>query len=252
MKKIKLTVVIITKNEEKRLLPCLESVEWADEIIVLDDESTDQTCRIAEEFGARVIKRKMDIEGKHRNFGYAQAKNEWVLSLDADERVTLELRDEIIELLHSSPDKPGYNIPRRNYIGDYWVRFGGWYPSAQMKLFRKDKFKWEEVEVHPRAFLASGRAGFLKNDIIHYSYKDFTDFLNKMNRQTTWEAKKWVDDGRKMSLARALWKTIDRFFRTYVRKQGHKDGFTGFMVAFFAGLYQIISYVKYWEIKEKQ
>ena len=162
-----LTVVIITKNEEARLLSCLESVSWADEIVVFDDESTDMTRQIAEGFGARVIKRRMDVEGRHRNFGYAQAKNDWVLSLDADERVTAELRDEIIALLKNGPDTTGYNIPRRNYIGEYWVRYGGWYPSAQMKLFRKDKFKWEEVEVHPRAFL-QGVAGFLKNDIINY------------------------------------------------------------------------------------
>ena len=247
--KAPLSVVIITKNEEARLKPCLESVSWADEVIVLDDESIDNTCKTAQDFGARVIKRRMDVEGRHRNFGYSQAKNDWVLSLDADERVTPELRDEIIELLKKGPDTMGYNIPRRNYIGDYWVRYGGWYPAAQMKLFRKDKFKWEEVEVHPRAFL-QGVAGFLKNDIIHYSYRDFSDFLNKINKQTTWEAKKWIDDRRPMGLAKAAWRAIDRFYRTYYSKQSKKDGFVGFMVAFFAGLYQIISYAKYWEMKQ--
>jgi len=245
-----LTVVIITKNEESRLLPALESVSWADEVIVLDDESTDSTCKLAEDFGARVIKRKMDVEGVHRNFGYAQAKNDWVLSLDADERVTLELRDEIIGLFKNGFTTTGYNIPRRNYIGDYWVRYGGWYPSGQMKLFRKDKFKWEEVEVHPRAFLTGGAAGHLKGDIIHFSYRDFSDFLAKLNKQTTWEAKKWVDDKRLMSLGKAMWRAIDRFYRSYYSKKGKQDGFVGFMVAVFAGLYQIISYAKYWEMKE--
>jgi glycosyltransferase involved in cell wall biosynthesis len=247
--KVPLSVVIITKNEEKRLVPCLESVAWADEIIVLDDESADRTAQIADDFGAKVIKRKMDVEGTHRNFGYAQAKNDWVLSLDADERVTPELRDEIIELFKKGFSTTGYNIPRRNYIGDYWVRYGGWYPSSQMKLFRKDKFKWEEVEVHPRAFL-QGVAGFLKNDIIHYSYRDFSDFLNKVNKQTTWEAKKWVDDKRPMGLFKAGWRAIDRFYRTYYSKQAKKDGFMGFMVAFFAAFYQIASYAKYWEAKQ--
>lgn len=247
--KVPLTVMIMAKNEETRLLPALESVSWADEIIVLDDESSDKTCQMAEEFGARVIKRRMDVEGRHRNFGYAQAKNDWVLSLDADERVTPELRDEIMDLFAKGTATTGYNIPRRNYIGDYWVRYGGWYPSAQMKLFRKDKFKWEEVEVHPRAFL-DGVAGFLKNDIIHYSYRDFSDFLNKLNKQTSWEAKKWVDDKRPISLGKAVWRAIDRFRRTYYSKNGKKDGFIGFMVAFFAALYQIVSYAKYWELKK--
>jgi len=247
--KAPLSVMIMAKNEETRLGPCLESVAWADEIIVLDDESTDATCKIADDFGARVIKRKMDVEGRHRNFGYAQAKNDWVFSLDADERVTPQLRDEIIGLFRKGPTTTGYNIPRRNYIGDYWVRYGGWYPSAQMKLFRKDKFKWEEVEVHPRAFLTGGVAGYLKNDIIHYSYRDFSDFLNKLNKQTSWEAKKWFDDKRPMGLGRALWRTVDRFCRSYYSKKSKKDGFIGFMVAFFAGLYQIMSYAKYWELK---
>lgn len=248
--KAPLTVVIITKNEEARLSPAMESVAWADEIIVLDDESTDKTVQIAEDFGARVIRRRMDVEGTHRNFGYAQAKNDWVLSLDADERATPELRDEIIDLFKKGFTTTGYNIPRRNYIGDYWVRYGGWYPSSQMKLFRKDKFKWEEVEVHPRAFLEGGTAGFLKGDIIHYSYRNFGDFLTKLNKQTTWEAKKWVDDKRPMNFAKALWRAIDRFYRSYYSKQGKKDGFIGFIVAVFSALYQIMSYAKYWEIKE--
>jgi len=247
--KVALTVVIITKNEEARLLPALESVKWADEIIVLDDESADGTCKLAEDFGCRVIKRRMDVEGTHRNFGYAQSKNDWVLSLDADERVTPELSDEIIDLFKKGFSTTGYNIPRRNYIGDYWVQYGGWYPSAQMKLFRKDKFKWEEVEVHPRAFLKDGVAGYLKGDIIHYSYRDFSDFLNKLNKQTSWEAKKWVDDKRPMSLGKAIWRAVDRFYRSYYSKKAKKDGFVGFMVAFFAALYQIMSYAKYWERK---
>ncbi len=248
--KVPLTVVIITKNEESRIRPCLESVAWADEIIVLDDESADNTCQIAAEFGAKVIKRRMDVEGRHRNFGYAQARNDWVLSLDADERVTPGLRDEIVELFKNGFSTTGYNIPRRNYIGDYWVRYGGWYPSAQMKLFKKDKFKWEEVDVHPRAFLTDGAAVCLKNDIIHYSYRDFSDFLAKLNKQTSWEAKKWVDDKRPMGLFKALWRAIDRFYRTYHSKQAKRDGFVGFVVAFFAGLYQITSYAKYWEMKK--
>jgi len=248
--KVPISVMIIAKNEEKNLRGCIRSVEWADEVIVLDDASTDATVEIAQGLGARIIQRKMDVEGRHRNFGYAQAKNNWVLSLDADERVMPELRDEIAELFKKGPDTAGYNIPRRNYIGDYWVKHGGWYPSAQMKLFRKDKFKWEEVEVHPRAFLEDGPAGCLKNDIIHYSYRDFGDFLSKMNKQTTWEAKKWVDDKRKMGLARALRKSVDRFLRTYIGKKGFKDGFVGFMVAIFAGLYQIITFAKYWEAKK--
>src|SRR3989338_6149860 len=247
--KAALSVVIITKNEEARLLAALESVSWADEVIVLDDESADNTRRLAEDFGCRVIKRKMDIEGIHRNYGYAQAKNEWVLSLDADERVTAELKEEIIKILEEGADCNVFSMPFRNFIGDYWIRWGGWYPAYKDRLFRKGHFRYEEAGVHPRVFY-DGKCGRLKGDILHYSYRNFSDFMAKLNALTTLEAKKWVDDKRRMSFGRAAWRAIDRFYRRYYSKKGRRDGFAGFMVAVFAGLYQIISYAKYWEIKK--
>ncbi|MBN3039012.1 MAG: glycosyltransferase family 2 protein [Candidatus Omnitrophica bacterium] len=249
--KTPLSVVVITKNEEANIKDCLDSVNWAGEIVVVDDNSSDKTIEIAQRFTDRIFERKMDIEGRHRNWAYAQAKHSWVLSLDADERVTPELKDEIIRTLKDPGEIKGFAVPRRNYIGRYWVKNGGWYPSAQLKLFKKEDFKWEEAEVHPRAEL-NGAWGTLKSDLIHYSYKGFADFLNKMNKQTTFEAQKWFRDGRKMGLGRALWRTYDRFMRTFFRKKAHKDGFVGFMVSIFAGLYQILSYAKYWELKQMQ
>ncbi|MEI8345577.1 MAG: glycosyltransferase family 2 protein, partial [Candidatus Omnitrophota bacterium] len=118
--KVKLSIVIITKNEAARIEECLKSVaDWADEIVLVDDQSTDQTVAIAKKFTDRVYERRMDIEGKHRNYAYSLASNEWVLSLDADERVTPELRQEISVLLEKGPDCNGYAIPRRNFIGSY-------------------------------------------------------------------------------------------------------------------------------------
>jgi glycosyltransferase involved in cell wall biosynthesis len=249
--KVPLSVVILTKNEEANIRECLESVYgWADEIIVVDDESTDRTREIASSYADKVIVRRMDIEGKHRNWAYGQARNLWVLSLDADERVTEELKQEIREVLKDPGDYVGFTIPRKNFIGNYWVRFGGWYPSAQLKLFRKDKFKWEEVQVHPRAFL-EGKCGHLKSDLIHYSYKDIADFLQKLNRQTTLEAQKWIMQGKKMKTLRFIWRMIDRFLRSYIRKKGYKDGFYGFVVASFSALYQFISLLKYKEMMRK-
>ena len=251
MDKIGVSVVVLTKNEEANIKDCLNSVAgWADEIIVVDDESSDNTVRIAKEYTDKILIKKMDIEGRHRNWAYAQAENDWVLSLDADERLTKELQDEITQALSTNKEYNAFNMPRKNYIGDYWVKHGGWYPSAQLRLFKKDKFKYEEVSVHPRAFL-DGECGSLTSDMIHYSYKDFTDFLNKQNRQTTLEAEKWFNGNKPMTLSRFMRRTIDRFMRTYIRKKAYKDGFMGFMVALFAGLYQIISYAKYWEMKRK-
>lgn len=245
--KTTLSAVILTKNEEARISKCLDSVKWTDEIIIVDDESIDKTVEIARLYTDKIFVKKMDIEGRHRNWAYARAKNVWILSLDADEMVTPQLRAEIEEVLKNNPKENGFTIPRRNYIGDYWVKYGGWYPSPQLKLFKKDKFRYEEVSVHPRAFM-DNPCGHLKCDLIHYSYKNLDDFLNKLNNQTTREAKKWFDQNKPMRLGRFIYRSMDRFVRTYIGRRGYKDGFMGFVVAMFASLYQFISYLKYREL----
>ncbi|MCM8758104.1 MAG: glycosyltransferase family 2 protein [Candidatus Omnitrophica bacterium] len=249
---IPLSVVIITKNEEKNIRDCLESIyDWADEIIVVDDESTDKTIEITRQYTDKIFIRRMDNEGRHRNWSYSQAKNIWVLSLDADERITEELKKEINEVLNKNHSYVAFSIPLRNYIGERWIRYGGWYPAGKVRLFKKDKFKYEEVGVHPRAFI-DGECGHLKSDIIHKGYKNFEEFINSINNQTTLEAKKWLDTNRKMTLLHAFWRAIDRFFRRFIRKRGYKDGFYGFMIGFSDSLYQILSYAKYRELKSKK
>lgn len=247
--KTALSVVILTKNESGRIADCLKSVSWADEVIVLDDESTDDTIPIARSLGAKVVQRKMDIEGKHRNYGYALAEHDWILSLDADERVTPELRDEIITTLKNNPSCNGYAIPRRNFIGGTWVRYGGMYPSAQLRLFKKGVFRYdEEAEVHPQAYMPDPR-GQLTNDLLHYTYRDFTDAIAKMDRQTDLEARKWFREKRKVGSFSILRKMTDRFWKSYVAKQGYKDGVNGLFLSVNAGMYQFLSYAKYWEMK---
>jgi len=247
-KRVPISVVVITRNEEDNIADCLESVRWADEIVVVDDFSSDRTIEIVKNYTDKVFQRKMDVEGVHRNFAYSKAKNEWVLSLDADEMATPELRDEIMGVLKKGTDCNAFSIPLRNYIGDYWVRYGGWYPAAKLRLFKKRFFKYEEVEVHPRAFL-EGKCGHLKCDIIHKGCPNFAHFLNSLNRQTTLEAKKWFNERRKIGLAKCLRKFCDRFIKSFIIKRGYRDGFIGFMVAFFNSLYQLMSYAKYWEMK---
>lgn len=250
--KFPLSVVVITKNEESRIRECLQSVAWAGEIIVLDDHSTDRTVEIAREFTDKVFRRVMDIEGKHRNYAYSLAANDWVLSLDADERVTPELRDELVSVLSSHPSCNGYTIPRKNFLGKVWVRYGGMYPSAQLRLFRKDKFRYdEEAEVHPQAYMPDPR-GALKSDILHYTYRDFTDAVAKLDRQTDLEARKWFREKRKVGMLGTLRKMVDRFWRAYVSKKGHKDGIIGLFLAVNSGMYQFLSYAKYWEMKRDQ
>lgn len=253
MNKAPVTIVVITKNEEKNIETCLQSVSgWAGEIIVVDDESKDRTVALAEKFADKIFHRKMDNEGIHRNWAYAQAGQEWVLSLDADEILTEELKEEISVKLPSS-SAVAYTIPQRLYIGDYWIKHGGQYPAAKVRLFRKNKCQYEEVGVHPRLFTEGGNkyVEHLTKDMIHKGYKNFEHYLTKLNNLTTLEARKWFETKRNMTFGKAMWRTLDRFPRAYIFKKGYKDGFIGFMVAFFASLYQIVSYAKYWELKRQ-
>jgi glycosyltransferase involved in cell wall biosynthesis len=245
--KVPLSVVVITRNEEENIADCLKSAGFADEIVVLDDNSTDNTVNIARQFTNKVFSRKMDIEGIHRNYAYGLAKNRWVLSLDADERIGEGLALELTEIFKGEPKDSAYTIPIRTYIGRRWIRYGGWYPAPKVRLFDKNSFKYEEVEVHPRVFI-QGSCGHLKNDIIHYSYKDYHDFFESLNNQTTLEAKKWFKERRKIGFLKMYRKFVDRFFKAYILKQGFRDGLLGLMVSYANGLYQVMSYAKYREM----
>lgn len=253
MSKVPLSVVVITKNEEANITECLESVHgWADEIIVVDDESCDRTVDLARRYTEKIFRRRMDNEGLHRNWAHAQARHEWVLILDADEGATPELRQEIDAALPGTGHSC-FSIPIKTYIGTTWIRYSGWYPASKIRLFKRNDFRYEEVGVHPRAFLAPGKTeGHLTKDIIHKGYPDLEHFLASVNRQTTLEARKWIETGRRMSFGKALWRILDRFPRRYLRKQGYKDGLYGFMIAFFDSFYQLMSYAKYCEMKKKE
>ncbi len=247
MTKVPVSVVIIAKNEEDNMDDCIGSVKgWADEVVVVNDNSTDKTVEISLAHGATVYHRTMDNEGIHRNWAAAQGRNEWVLYLDADERVTPELQAEIAAILPATAHV-AFSIPFRTYIGTHLVNHSGWYPGSKTRLVMKSKFKYEEAPVHPRVF-CQGTCGHLKKDIIHYGYPDLEHFLASLNRQTTLEAQKWVDTGRKVTMSWGLWRATDRFFRSYVGKGGWKAGFMGFVIAYFASLYQVMSYMKYYEI----
>ena len=242
----KISVVVITKNEEANILDCLKSVQWADELIVVDDRSQDRTVEIARQFTGKVFIRRMENEGRHRNWAYQQALGEWVLSLDADERVSPELAEEIRMVLEKEEEYTGYAIPIRTYIGKRWIRYGGWYPAGKLRLFKKGEFRYEESEVHPRIFL-EGKSRLLNSDIIHYGYRNLEHFFSSLNAQTTREAEKWFRERRKITFFTLCRKMIDRFLRRFLFKKGYKDGFMGIVIASADSLYQFFSYAKYWE-----
>lgn len=249
--KAPVSVVIIARNEEENMEDCLKSALWADEIIVLDDNSTDNTVSISKRYTDKVSSRKMDIEGRHRNYAYSLAKNNWVLSLDADERITPELAEEVSSLLKGEMKDKAYTIPIKSYLGKRWIRYSGWYPAAKVRLFDKRSFKYEEAEVHPRVFI-DGSCGHLTKDIVHYSYRDFHEYFQSLNNQTTLEAKKWFKERRKIGVLKSSRKFVDRFLKSYIVKQGYKDGYLGLMISFGTGLYQVMSYAKYWEMLENE
>jgi glycosyltransferase involved in cell wall biosynthesis len=252
MDKINLSVVILTKNSEAIIEDSLKSVcDWAGEIVVVDDISTDRTLEIVKKYTNNIHIKKWEKEGAHRNYAYSLARYDYVLSLDSDERVTPELKDEIIKIFKEGPKFVGYNIPHKNFIGDYWIKYGGWYPNAKLKMYARKEFHYEEeAEYHPRAFL-EGKTYTLKSDIIHYAYRDFQNLFSKLNHQTNFEAKKWVRDNRKMSFSLCMVKAVSRFIKFYFVKKGRKDGFIGFMMALASAAYQLMTYAKYWETKKK-
>ena len=249
---VPISIVIIAKNEESNIKDCLESVRWAREIVVVDGFSSDRTVEIAKRYTDRIFLREMDLEGRHRNFAYSKATQEWILSLDADERVSSELAHEIGGVVKQNDTNfSGYGIPIKTFIGKRWIKAAGYYPARKLRMYRKDSFRYEESGVHPRAFL-DGKERPLKCDIIHYGFRDFSHFFDKLNNQTTLEAEKWIQDGRSIHVPKLIFKSLDRFFRTYIGKKGFKDGFMGFLMSLGHSLYQWLTFAKYLELKHQR
>ena len=253
---IKLSVVIIAKNEQSRIKDCLESVYgWADEIVVLDDESTDNTRGLAAGYTDKIFIRHMELEGKHRNFAASKSKNDWILLLDCDERITDDLKEEIAKALkEGDPKIAAYWAPQINYMADVQLNNGGW-SNPHIRLYNKNYVKWSEADydvIHPGLKFTEGyRGGNLKCKSIHYSFRNVENFIAKINRYSTLEAYKWYLDGRKMPLSKAMWRSWDRFFRRFIAKKGYKDGYYGFVAAVLSGFHEFAAYSKYKEMKEK-
>jgi glycosyltransferase involved in cell wall biosynthesis len=225
-----LSVILITKNEADNIRASIESVSWADEIIVVDSGSTDDTVAVARELGAQVHEHDWPGFGVQKNRALSYATKDWVLSLDADERVTPELRTEIEAILKAGQTQDSYLVPRlSNYCGRFMYH-SGWYPDMLPRLFRRGKARFSDDLVHER-LIVEGSSGKLKGLLLHYAFDGMEEVLHKVNQYSTAGAAMMHKRGRKASLSGAVLRGLWSFFRTYILRGGILDGREGFMLA---------------------
>jgi (heptosyl)LPS beta-1,4-glucosyltransferase len=226
----RLSVVVITLNEEERLRACLESVAWADEIVVVDAESQDKTAQIAREFTERVVVRPWPGFAAQKNFGLELAQGDWILSLDADEEVSPELRAEVTRTIAGPAAADGYAMPRKNIYWGRWVRHGGLYPDWQIRLFRRGRARFLERDVH-ESVRVEGRVERLRGALLHQSYRDVADFLTRADRYSTLAAEEWVRSGRPARARDLVLRPLGRFLKMYLLRLGCLDGWRGLLLA---------------------
>jgi len=247
----RLSVTVIAWNEEERLRACLESAAWADEIVVCDSGSTDETLEICRQYTDRVFTDPWRGFGAHKNLALERARQPWVLSLDADERVTPELRERIRAILKDDGPADGYAIPRRNIFWGRWVRHGGLYPDYQLRLFRRSAGRFVENAVH-ESVTVSGRVDTLTESLLHHSYRDLEDFVRRSNRYSTLSAQDWIRRGRRAGLLGLVTRPLGRFFSMYIVHRGFLDGWRGFVLAVLYGEYVFLRMAKVWETQRGQ
>lgn len=227
-----ISAYIIAYNEAKKISDTINSVLWADEIIVADSASTDETARIAQDMGARVVQIPFQGFGHLRNQAIKACTHEWIFSLDTDEQCTPEVRDEILTLLAGSPAHDAYLVPRRNYFMGHWIQYSGWYPNfRQPQLFRNGSMKYVELPVHEGYELLTAKpVGRLEQAIWQIPFRDFEEVLKKANRYSSLGATKLAEQ--RVSMGAALCHAIWSFLKHYVAKRGFLDGWAGFVIAF--------------------
>jgi glycosyltransferase involved in cell wall biosynthesis len=245
----KISVTMITLNEEANIRHTLESVQWADEIIVLDSGSTDRTVSICREFTEKVFHQDWLGFGKQKNAAIDRATGDWVLSLDADEPVEKELAAEIRTILAAPDPNDGYRIPRKTFFLGKWVRHGGWYPDYNLRLFRKGKGRFEERKVH-EAIRVDGSVGHTRHAILHYAYPDLASYLSTINKYSSLAVDVMAEKG--LSPIRTTWlnivfRPVFTFIFKYVFRLGFLDGKHGLILNIFHSYYVFSKYAKAWE-----
>jgi (heptosyl)LPS beta-1,4-glucosyltransferase len=252
---MRVSATIITFNEEPNIKDACESVAWADEIVVVDSNSTDATREIAEAAGARVIINAWPGFGPQKQFAVDQARHEWIFSIDADERVSDELRHSI-ESLRKKPEAEladGYQIARRTFYQQRWIRGGGWYPDRQLRLFKKSQGHWKQRHIHESVTMNPGaHVQQLSGDLLHYTLQNAAHHHRMIGeRYAPLAARQMFEEGRRTSVLGVASAGPAAFFRSLILKGGLRDGFAGFTIASFAAHHAFLKHLMLWEKQQK-
>jgi len=253
---VKISAVIISFNESANIREAIRSVDWADEILLVDSGSTDDTREIAAELGARVITRAWPGFARQKQFAVDNAVNDWIFSLDADERVSVKLKDEILGLKALPEDDlaKGYKIPRLTLYMGREIRGGGWYPDWQLRLFDRRSGKWKDIAIHESVEMAPGaKVENLSGDILHHSISNAA-YHHKMigERYAPLAAQQMFETGRRTTRFKVRTAGFTTFIHTYFLKGGFRDGFAGFVIARFAAHHAFLKHLLLWEMQNKK
>jgi glycosyltransferase involved in cell wall biosynthesis len=247
--RVAVTVTVITKNESADIGDALASVAWADEIVVVDSESTDDTVAIARRHTDRVVVRPWPGYIDQKNYAASIARNDWILSLDADERVTPALADEIRSLMSGTPREAAFRMPRVTWHLGRWIRTTDWYPDFQMRLYDRRSARWTGRYVH-EAVAVDGEIGRLRGELQHYAYRDIADHLETIDRYTTSAARQMHEDGRRAGVVQLLGHPPLAFLRNYIARGGIRDGAPGLIISALNSYYVFLKFAKLRELQE--
>ncbi len=246
--KSNISVILITHNEEENIVECLQSVSWADEIIVIDSKSTDRTVELAKQFTSKVYVTEWKGYGGAKNYALSKATSKWILWLDADERVTPELAYEIKSIVCNQQEEfTAYKVPRRAYFLGKWIKHCGWYPGFVVRLFKRDASEFNDSRVHEK-IKVHGEIGTLKNDLLHFTDHTLFHYVDKFNRYTTLAAEDLFDKSKKISLYDLMIRPLYLFIKMFIVRLGFLDGMHGFILSILSANYVFVKYAKLREI----
>jgi (heptosyl)LPS beta-1,4-glucosyltransferase len=246
---VKLTVTVITRNEEANIEGALESVKWADEIVVVDSHSADKTVALAGRYAARIVVHDWAGYSAQRNYAAEIASHDWILAIDADERVPKELAAEIQRIMREGADEGGYRMPRVSYYLGRWIRGTDWYPDYQLRLYDRRIGRFNGKRVHESVELTQGRPGTLEHDLQHYPYRDISDHVTSIDHYTTLAAEEWFAEGRRTNPFEAAVHPPAAFLRNYIVRRGFRDGTAGFLISILNSYYVFLKILKLWELQ---